>query len=38
LLFAVLGADLGTGHGEIDPNKRDLVKQAVRLNAADLQL
>ena len=38
LLFAVLGTDLGTEHGEFDANKRDVVKQAGRRNAVDLNM
>ena len=37
-LFAALGTDLGTEPSESDANKRDVVKQAGRLNAAELDL
>jgi hypothetical protein len=33
-----LGTDLGTEHSETDANKRDGVKQAGRLNAADMEI
>jgi hypothetical protein len=36
LLLAVLGTGLGTEQGEIDAHKGGVVKQAGRLNAADL--
>jgi hypothetical protein len=38
LLVAGLGTDLGTEHSETDANKRDGVKQAGRLNAADMEI
>jgi hypothetical protein len=38
LLFAVFGTDLGTERGEFDANKRDVVKQAGRRNAVDLNV
>ncbi len=37
-LFAVLGTDLGTEPGELDANKRDVMKQAGRRNAVDLDI
>ncbi len=37
-LFAVLGTDLGTEPSELDANKRDVMKQAGRLNAFDLDI
>jgi hypothetical protein len=37
-LFAVLGTDLGTEPSELDANKRDVMKQAGRLNAVDLDI
>jgi hypothetical protein len=37
-LFAVLGTDLGTEPSELDANKRDMMKQAGRLNAVDLDI
>jgi len=37
LLLDVLGTNLGTEQDEFDANKRDVLKQAGRLNAADLQ-
>jgi hypothetical protein len=36
--FAVLGTDLGTERGEIGANERDVVKQAGRRNAVDLNI
>jgi hypothetical protein len=38
VLFAVLGTDLGTERGEFGANKRDVVKQAGRRNAVDLNV
>ena len=37
-LFAVLGTDLGTEPSELDANKRDVMKQAGRFNAVDLDI
>jgi hypothetical protein len=36
--FAALGTDLGTERGEFGANKRDVVKQAGRRNAVDLNI
>jgi hypothetical protein len=38
LVFAVLGTDLGTERGEFGANKQDVVKQAGRRNAVDLNV
>jgi hypothetical protein len=37
-VFAGLGTDLGTEHRENDAHKRDVMEQAGRLNAVDLNI